>query len=56
MLLFVEGRPLTKLAIREVLIHSLLSTAKDINVPASMPCDDETCFSALLSIVRVAPS
>jgi len=56
MLLFVEGRPLTKLAIREVLIHSLLSTAKDINVPASMPCDDETCFSALLSIVRFAPS
>lgn len=56
MLLFVEGRPLNKLAIREVLIHSLLSTAKDINVPESMPCDDETCFSALPSIVRFAPS
>jgi len=56
MLLFVEGRPLGKLAIREVLIKSLMSTAKDINVPANMPCDEETCFSALSPNALLAPS
>lgn len=56
LLLFVQGGPLNKFPIREVLIHSLLSTAKDINVPVDMPCDEETCFSALKLFNGHAPS
>lgn len=48
MLLFVQNRPMEEFLGREMLMRSLLSTAKDINIPTNMPCDWDRCFSLLL--------
>ncbi|MBW6423349.1 RDD family protein [Rhizobium sp. XQZ8] len=46
-LLFVRGRSTEEFTGKDVLVHSLFSTAKDINAPVNMPCEDETCLSQL---------
>lgn len=56
LLFFVQGKSLDKVPYRSALVRSLLSTAKDINVPVNMPCGDETCFSAIERITGHSPS
>lgn len=55
-LFFARGRPLEELAARGTIVRSLLSTAKDINVPVNLPCEGENCLSGLQVEVLAEPS
>jgi hypothetical protein len=46
-LLFVRGRRLEEFRAKNIIIRSLLSTAKDINASTDLPCDGENCLSQL---------
>ncbi|MBP1858045.1 RDD family protein [Rhizobium herbae] len=46
-LVFVRGRALSGFPGREELAASAFSTARDINVPTNMPCEEESCLSFL---------
>ncbi len=47
-LVFVRGRPLKGFKLKDDLVRAMFTTARDINVPTNMPCEDENCVSYLL--------